>query len=77
MANSNVIREACIKIRAGRVLVLFKFPNSVIRRWPAIMLAESRTARAIGRIMFLIVSIIIIKGIRIEGVPEGRRWANM
>ena len=41
------------------------------------MLAESRTARAIGRIMFLIVSIIIIKGIRIEGVPEGRRWANM
>lgn len=53
------------------------FPRSVINRCPAIIFAANRTAKVPGRIMFLIVSIHTIKGIRIGGVPWGTRWANM
>lgn len=53
------------------------FPSSVIKRCPAIILAASRTAKVPGRIIFLIVSIQTIKGIKIAGVPCGTRWANM
>lgn len=52
------------------------FPRRVINKWPAIMLAASRTARVPGRIIFLIVSIQTIKGIKIGGVPWGTRWAR-
>lgn len=52
-------------------------PSKVNKRWPAIILAESRIARVPGRIMFLIVSIKTIKGIRIVGVPCGIKWINM
>lgn len=52
-------------------------PNRVISRWPAIMLAVKRTDREIGRIRFLIVSIRIMNGIRIVGVPDGIMWANI
>lgn len=40
------------------------------------MLAVSRTARAIGWINRLIVSIIINMGIKGIGVPWGRKWAR-
>lgn len=53
------------------------FPKSVIRRWPAIILADRRIARVPGRIRFLIVSIKTINGIRTGGVPCGTRWASM
>lgn len=53
------------------------FPRSVINRCPAIIFAANRTAKVPGRIMFLIVSIHTIKGIRIGGVPWGTRWANI
>lgn len=53
------------------------FPINVNKRCPAIILAVSRTASVPGRIIFLIVSIHTIKGIKIEGVPWGTRWANM
>jgi len=53
------------------------FPNKVKIKWPAIMLADKRTAKVPGRIIFLIVSIQIIKGIRMEGVPEGTKCVNM
>lgn len=53
------------------------FPKRVIRRWPAIILAESRTARVPGRITFLIVSIHTINGIKTGGVPWGTRCANI
>lgn len=53
------------------------FPNSVNRRCPAIILAESRTASVPGRIMFLIVSIRTINGISTGGVPWGTKCANM
>lgn len=52
-------------------------PNKVNRRCPAIILADKRTANVPGRIIFLIVSIITIKGINKEGVPWGTRWANI
>ena len=53
------------------------FPNRVKRRCPAIILAASRTAKVPGRIIFLIVSIQTMKGIKIAGVPWGTRWANI
>lgn len=53
------------------------FPRRVNKRWPAIMLAVNRIASVPGRIIFLIVSMHTIKGIRTGGVPWGTRWANM
>lgn len=53
------------------------FPKRVSNKWPAIILAESRTAKVPGRIMFLIVSIKTINGINTGGVPCGTRWANI
>lgn len=52
-----------------------KFPSKLISRWPATILADKRTERVIGRIMFLTSSIITIKFISWEGVPEGTMWA--
>jgi hypothetical protein len=40
------------------------------------MLAANRTERVIGRIIFLIISIITIKGIRGAGVPKGTKCAK-
>ena len=45
------------------------FPSSVSRRCPAIMFAVRRTASVPGRIRLLIVSMIIMKGISVAGVP--------
>ena len=53
------------------------FPSKVNSKCPAIILAESRTAKVPGRIMLLIVSINTIKGIKTGGVPCGTRWVNM
>lgn len=53
------------------------FPNKVISKCPAIILAERRIANVPGRIMFLIVSIQTINGIKIAGVPIGTKWVNM
>jgi hypothetical protein len=52
-------------------------PNKVINKWPAIKLAVSRTQSVIGRITFLVNSIITIKDIRATGVPAGSRCDNM
>lgn len=40
-------------------------------------MADNRTASVPGRIIFLIVSIITIKGMRIDGVPWGTKCANI
>lgn len=53
------------------------FPNNVNKRCPAIIFAESRIANVPGRMMFLIVSINTINGIKIVGVPWGIRWINI
>lgn len=53
------------------------FPNNAINKCPAIRLALSRTASAIGRIKLLVNSINTIKGINIVGVPEGTKCANI
>lgn len=50
-----------------------KFLSKLINRCPATMLADSRTDSVIGRMMFLVISIITMKFIRGEGVPVGRR----
>jgi len=52
-------------------------PNSVINRWPAIILAVRRIASVAGRIILLVVSINTIKGIRAGGVPCGIKCANI
>lgn len=49
----------------------------VISKCPAIIFAVSRTARVPGRIMFLIVSINTINGIKTAGVPLGIKWENI
>lgn len=51
-------------------------PIKWIRRCPAVMLAVSRTANAMGWINKLIVSIIINMGIKGRGVPWGKKWAS-
>lgn len=53
------------------------FPKRVISKCPAIILADSRTAKVPGRIMLLILSIHTINGINMEGVPWGTKWANI
>lgn len=41
------------------------------------MLAARRTARVLGRMIFLTVSISTINGINASGVPSGTRWENI
>lgn len=53
------------------------FPKRVNNRCPAIILAVNRTAKVPGRIIFLIVSIHTINGIKTAGVPWGTKWANI
>lgn len=79
-AASRSRRRIWAEIKIKRIVVeteLPEFPNSVNRRWPAIMLAARRIASVAGRIVFLIVSITTIKGIKGVGVPRGTRWANI
>lgn len=54
-----------------------KFDKRDISRWPASILADKRTDKVIGRMMFLTVSIKTIKFIRALGVPIGVRWIIM
>lgn len=49
----------------------------VISRWPAVILAVSRTPKANGRINRLIVSIITMNGISGVGEPSGNMWASV
>lgn len=51
-------------------------PIRWMSRWPAVMLAVSRTARAIGWINKLIVSMITSIGINGIGVPWGKKCAR-
>jgi len=71
-AASRVSRAICLMISIGRMEVGFLVLCSlriVNKRWPAIMLAASRTASVPGRITFLIVSMQTMKDIRNGGVP--------
>lgn len=68
-----------IKINGINKLVILGpiFPNRVKSKWPAIIFAVKRTVKVMGRIIFLMVSIQIIKGIKIIGVPWGTKCLNM
>lgn len=67
-----ILRVICVLIRFS-VAVL----TIVMSRWPAVILAVSRTPSAKGRINRLIVSIITMNGIRGVGEPSGSMWANV
>lgn len=54
-----------------------KFPSRIINRCPAIMFAVNRTARDVGRIILLTVSIHTMNGISIIGVFIGKVWVNI
>lgn len=56
---------------------IIAFPNSDINKCPAIIFAVSRTHKVIGRIMFLVSSMITMNLISAIGVPCGRRWDSM
>lgn len=77
-AVSNSSRVPVIMLRVMLVLIRFSAAEltMVMRRCPAVMFAVSRTPKAKGRIRILIVSIIIMKGIRGVGEPSGSMWAN-
>lgn len=49
--------------------------QSTNKRCPAIILAASRTAKVIGRIKELIISIHTMNGTNATGVPSGTKWA--
>lgn len=51
-------------------------PRRQSNKWPAIILADKRIAKVIGRIMFLIVSIKTINIIKAVGVLRGTKWAK-
>lgn len=79
-ADSKISKSNWVKINKEIKIVDKEFPvfpNKVSKRWPAIILAESRTAKVPGRITLLIVSINTINGIKTDGVPCGTKWANI
>lgn len=70
-----------IKVMRAVVVLMFNRarvapPIRWISRCPAVILAVSRTARAIGWIKRLMVSMTTSIGIRGRGVPCGRKWAR-
>lgn len=68
VVSTDIVLSMFIKFSVAELII-------VIRRWPAVMLAVSRTPSAIGRINRLTVSIIIINGISGVGEPSGNMWA--
>lgn len=80
-AISNINKIIWIKINKIKNIDLVKLfpddPKSDKRRCPATILAVKRIDRVIGRIIKLMNSIIVIKGIKIKGVLEGVRWVNI
>lgn len=79
-AASNIINIIWIIIIIDKIILLISvdlFPNNLINKWPAIILAVNRTANLPGRIILLIVSINTIKGINTLGVPLGTKWVNI
>jgi len=71
-AHSKTTSSSNITITA-EIIELVAPPNKESNKWPATMLAASRTARAPGRIRLLTVSMTTIKAINAPGVPGGTR----
>lgn len=79
-ADSRVSRAICTMIRKlirGKDRIGPVFPKRVIRRWPAIILADKRIASVPGRITLLMDSMHTINGMSTGGVPWGTRWASI
>lgn len=77
--NSNVNKIIWIIIKIIIINIIDEFVvslNNVNNKWPAIIFAVKRIDNVIGRIIFLVVSIKTIKGIKIIGVPWGIICAN-
>lgn len=62
-------------IEINNIFLLFS-PSRIMIRCPAVKFAVRRTDNEIGRIINPIVSIKIMNGISIKGVPWGKRWAK-
>ena len=73
----NIVWNNIIIINIIFMLDVALSPSSLINKCPAIIFAINRTARAPGRIIFLIVSIHTINGISTVGVPVGIKWASI
>lgn len=79
-ADSSIKSNNCAKINNEIIIVEREFPvfpSKVKSKWPAIILADNRTANVPGRMIFLMVSIITIKGIKTDGVPWGTKCVNI
>lgn len=79
-ADSKINNIICVIIKIIIIIIDIDgpvFPKRVNNKCPAIIFAVNRTAKVPGRIIFLIVSIHTINGIKTEGVPCGTKWINI
>ena len=79
-AISRIIRATITGIVENSIILFIlciEFPNKDSIKCPAIMLAVNRTDKVMGRIMFLVSSIITITGSRAVGVPVGTMCASI
>ena len=58
------------------LIVVMGLLTKTINKWPATILAASRTDNVNGRIILLTNSITTMKGIRAYGVPKGTKCAK-
>lgn len=79
--NSNIFKVSEIGIIIKiKVEVAIEHENDLkryINKCPAVIFAISRTDKVIGRIRFLIISIITMIGMRGDGEPIGTMWENI
>ena len=59
------------------ILNILILDKRLIIKCPAIILAANRIANVKGRIKWLIISIITIKGAKYSGLPWGTKWAAL
>ena len=75
ISSNNWIR--IVRLNEIKDTAFLVFPSKVNKRCPAIILGDKRIAKVPGRILFPIVSMHTINGIRIKGVPWGIKRVNI
>lgn len=76
--NATIISNKNIKIWPKDVTINIESPHAIkdSKTCPAVILAQSRTDKVIGRITILTDSIRTIKLKSAKGVPLGTKWAK-
>ena len=71
-ANSRI--RSTIRLKLVMLRIKIELLASAIKICPAVMFAHNRTDRVIGRMIWLMVSIIVINWDRAKGVDRGTKW---